>query len=94
MQVNFKEISVKNIDGTKVQVDLSKEIANFIYATTKDVGELELSRNIYNNGSVDLTEKQSEMVLKIVEENFIAVVKEALVPMLKAEGTVEDAELA
>lgn len=78
MKVNFKEVPVKGIDGTVTKTDLSKEVGNAIFSTTKDIGELDLARSIYHDGNVDLTKKQAQIVRAQVEQNFFAWAKEPL----------------
>lgn len=82
MKVDFKKIAVVGIDGKKFDRDCSKEIGNVIYSTTKDIGELELARAIYLHGEVDLTVQQAQTVKRYVEQQFLAWVKEALLPIL------------
>ena len=33
MEINFKELEIKNIDGTTQKVDIAKEMANVLYYT-------------------------------------------------------------
>lgn len=57
MKVNFKNIQVKDIEGNNSTVDIAKMLGNVIYQKTADLGELELAREIYKNGEVELTQE-------------------------------------
>ena len=82
VKVNLKKVAVKGIDGTVKEIDFSKEIGNAIYNTTKDIGELDLAREIYHTGNVELTKEQAIIVQAIVDQNFLAWAKEPLLAEL------------
>ena len=83
MIVDLKEIYVKSITGEKEIIELDyKGLANFIFTKTQDVGELEMAREIYKNGELEL-DKESAVILKnYIGQVFKAVVHEALYPIL------------
>lgn len=54
MKVDFRTIEVENIKGEIDTVDLSKELGNVIYNQSKELGEVELAREMYKNGFVEL----------------------------------------
>ncbi len=83
MKINFTKISVKDIEGKKTDRDFSHEIGNTIFQTTRDIGELDLARDIYHKGEVDLTKEQAQTIKNHVEQNFVAWAKEALLPALE-----------
>ena len=57
-------------------------MANFILNKTKDIGELELARELYKSGEIEL-DKEKAMALKAyIGEAFGAVVQESLYPEL------------
>ena len=56
-KLNFKSVPVTDIDGTVKEMDLSKEIGNIIFRTTKDLGELEIAREIYQKGETEADAK-------------------------------------
>ena len=66
MKIDFRKIEVVLLDGTKNQIDVSKLLGNSIFNNTPDLGELEIARDIYKNGEVDLTPEQAESVKKYV----------------------------
>lgn len=69
MKIDFRKIEVFFLDGTKNYIDVSKLLGNSIYNNTPDLGELEIARDIYKNGAVDLTHEQAEAVKKYVALN-------------------------
>jgi len=82
MKIDFRKIAVKDIEGKNSNLDLSKELGNSIYRNTADLGELELARNIYKDGEVEVDAGQAEILNKYVREGFLAFVQEALCPVL------------
>lgn len=82
MKINFREIAVKDIEGNNSTLDLSKELGNTIYKRTADLGELDLARDIYRNGEVDVDAGQATILIKYVREGFLAFVQEAVCPLL------------
>jgi hypothetical protein len=63
-KVDFTKVAVENIEGKVEYIDYSKQIGNVIYSQTKELGEVELARDIYKNGIVNLTKEQCDTVMK------------------------------
>lgn len=82
MKIDFRKIKVKDIEGKESSLDISKELGNSIYRNTADLGELELARNIYKDGEVEINVEQAAILNKYVREGFLAFVQEALCPVL------------
>lgn len=82
MKIDFRKIEVRDIDGNKSTVDVSKELGNAIYNKTADIGELELAREIYKQGEVEVDAEKARIIVKYVNETFLAFVKEAISPVL------------
>ena len=83
MKLNLKKIEVPNIEGKKQEIKLDyKGLANHIYNTTGDIGELELARELYKNGELELDSDKAQILKSYVEKYYIAVVKEVLIPIL------------
>lgn len=82
MKINFKEIGVKDIEGKTIDKDFSKEVGNSIFAGTKDLGELELAREIYQHGEVEIGKDQAMAIRSYVQRDFYAWAQEAIVPIL------------
>lgn len=82
MKIDFRKIEVKDIEGTNSTLDISKELGNDIYKKTGDLGELELARDIYKNGEVDVDAQQATVLSKYVRDGFLAFVQEVVCPVL------------
>ena len=82
MKVDFRKIEVKDIEGNNSTLDMAKELGNTIYKKTADIGELELARDIYKNGEVELDAEQATILIKYIREGFLAFVQEAVCPLL------------
>lgn len=48
MKIDFRKITMKDIEEIETEIDLDYQgLANYIFNQTKDLGELELARNMY-----------------------------------------------
>lgn len=65
-KVDFRKIEIENIEGAKEAVDLSKIIGNALFTQAKTFEVLELGRNIWKDGEVELKEED----VKILEEQI------------------------
>lgn len=81
-KVDFTKIAIENIEGGKDTIDFSKQLGNAIYNQSKELGEIEIAREIYKEGIVELTDEQCKMILGytssypyIVQEAFKSVLK-------------------
>lgn len=90
MKIDFKKLIANNIDGNPITVgeetgyvDISKELGNYIYSKTQDIGELELARSIYLNGEVEIDKKQAIALVAYIRENFVAFVQVAIIPQIE-----------
>ena len=54
MKIDFRKIELTDLEGNKSTIDVSQKFANAIYQNTGDIGELELAREMYKNGEVEL----------------------------------------
>jgi len=81
MKLDFRKVKVTGIDGDVIEMDFSKDIGNMIFRTTKDLGELETARTIYQKGFIDADKPTSDLIKRHIDENFVAFAKEALYPM-------------
>ena len=83
MKINFKKITVTDLDGNKSTVDISKELGNAIYKQTTDIGELDFAREIYHKGELELSIDQIAIVRKYMDAGgFFAFVKEGMEKLL------------
>lgn len=82
MKIDFRKIQTKGIDNKIIPRDLSQELGNAIFQRTTDIGELDLARDIYHKGEIEVGKKEAAMLKKYVEQYFLAFVKEVLLPVL------------
>ncbi|WP_071146158.1 hypothetical protein [Bacteroides ihuae] len=81
-KIDFRKIEVKNIEGKKSTVDISKELGNQIYQKTSDLGELELARTIYKDGEIEVDAGHAAILNRYIREGFLAFVQESVCPIL------------
>lgn len=84
--MNLKKIQIKGISGAVEEVKFDyKGLANYIFNKTKDIGELEVARELYKSGEIELNKENAILLKMYIKECFGAVVKEALFPILNKE---------
>lgn len=77
MKVDFRKLEIKDLEGNVVTFDASKQLANFIYMETQDLGDLILAQDIYKNGEVELEDTQMNKIKGWLRNNFKAFVQKA-----------------
>lgn len=77
-KINLKEVSITLIDGTVQATDLSKEIANGIYFSTRDLGVAEKARELYRTGECGNDEQITSAIREFVGKSYGAVVQTAV----------------
>jgi len=85
MKVNFKKLQITAVNGLPllndtgkdVCIDVSKEVGNYIYMETSDLGELDLAQRIYKEGEVELTDEEIQIVGNYIRKGFKAVIQKA-----------------
>ncbi|WP_294591648.1 hypothetical protein [uncultured Bacteroides sp.] len=82
MKIDFRKIETQDIEGNKAYINISKELGNAIYNKTADIGELELAREIYKQGEIEVDAEKASIIDKYVNETFLAFVKESICPVL------------
>lgn len=80
--VDFTKIPIENIEGGIESVDLSKLLGNAIYNQSKELGEVEVAREIYKKGIVELTDEQCKMILGYIS-SYSYIVQKAFKEVLK-----------
>ena len=84
MKINFNEIEVKDLEGNVGKINVSKVFGNVIFNYTTDIAEYELSKQIYHDGEVDITEKQAKSLLKYAEAFDRVITRESVKQALLA----------
>ena len=87
MKVNFKAITVKDVESNESVRDFSHELGNAIFTGTKDLGELELARGIYKDGEVEISKEQVQAVKDYIQRNFYAWAQEALLAAMEKDNS-------
>ena len=65
-KVDFRKITLKNVEGEEMSVDFSKELGNHIYMQGQHIEECELGKRMYFDGEVEMNEKGIEVVKRFV----------------------------
>lgn len=81
-KLNFKAVPCRDIEGNIEPRDISKELGNFIYRETSDLGELDLAQRIYKNGEIEATDEEVEVIRKYINSGYKAFVKKAFEEMV------------
>ena len=58
INMNLKNLQIELIDGSFVEKDVSKEVANLIYQNVTDIGMLDVAMTLYKTGEVEMDENQ------------------------------------
>lgn len=82
-KLNFKVVPTRDIEGNLEPRDISKELGNYIYRETSDLGELDLAQRIYKEGEIEATDEEIEIVRKYINSGYKAFVKKAFEEMVK-----------
>ena len=77
-KIDLSKLEITNIDGSKVEIDLSKELAQGIYSTTQKIAELSFAMDLFKNPIVELTDENKEIIKSHVEKGFKAFVQVAI----------------
>jgi hypothetical protein len=76
-KVDFRQLQAEAIDGSIITIDVSKDLANMIYNSTKECGEAIFAQELYKNGEVELTEENIAIVKKYYND-FLYFAKAAI----------------
>lgn len=88
-KLNFKSVPTRDIEGNLEPRDISKELGNFIYRETSDLGELDLAQRIYKEGEIEASEEEIEIVRKYINGGYKAFVKKAFEEMISGVQEVQ-----
>ena len=65
-KVDFRKITLKNVEGEEMSVDFSKQLGNQMYMQGQNIEECELGKRMYFDGEVEMNEKGIEVVKRFV----------------------------
>lgn len=79
MKIDFRKITVTDIEGNEKTFDVSKELGNTIYKNTPDLGELDFAQEIYKQGEIEVDEEKAGIIRKYMESGqFLAFIKKSV----------------
>lgn len=86
MKANFRKISVEVAFDEFKELDIAKQLGNFIHANTPDIGLDDVAREIYHSeGDVEISEQHASDIVTMVTSSqcmFVAAVKKAIAKQL------------
>ena len=80
--VNLSKLQITMIDGSIMEYDISKELAEVIFKTTQSLAEHSFCLDLYKNPIVELTDENKAIIEKYVDKYFKAFVKVAVNKLL------------
>lgn len=86
MKANFKKLSVEASFDVFVEVDVTKELGNYIHSHTIDIGLDDTARAIYHSeGEIDIPNEHAPLICSLINSNdcmLLAFVKKAIIKTL------------
>ncbi len=83
MKANFKNISVEVAFDEYRELDLAKELGNYIHTNTNDIGLDDTARAIYHSdGEMEVDDIHAQQIIDMVKSRdcvFLAGVKRAII---------------
>jgi len=76
--IDLSKLKIEMIDGSIMEYDLSKELAEIIFKTTESLAEHSFCLDLYKNPVVELTDENKAIIEKYVDKYFKAFVKVAV----------------
>ena len=84
--VDLSRLKIEMIDGSIMEYDLSKELAEVIFKTTQSLAEHSFCLDLYKNPIVELTDDNKAIIEKYVSQYFKAFVQIAVNKLLSDEN--------
>lgn len=89
MNANFKKLNVEVAFDEFKELDIAKQLGNFIHTNTNDIGLDDTARAIYHSeGEVEVDEAHAQLIIELVKGlncSFLAGVKKAIIKELTNE---------
>jgi hypothetical protein len=80
--VDLSKLQVELLDGSIIEYNLSKELAEVIFKTTQSLAEHSFCLDLYKNPVVELTDENKAIIKKYVSKYFKASVQVAINKLL------------
>ena len=84
--IDLSKLNIEMIDGSIMEYDLSKELAEVIFKTTQSLAEHSFCLDLYKNPIVELTDENKAIIEKYVSQYFKAFVQVAVNKLLSDEN--------
>jgi len=84
--IDLSKLKIEMIDGSIMEYDLSKELAEVIFKTTQSLAEHSFCLDLYKNPIVELTDDNKAIIEKYVSQYFKAFVQIAVNKLLSDEN--------
>ncbi len=84
--IDLSKLKIEMIDGSIIEYDLSKELAEVIFKTTQSLAEHSFCLDLYKNPIVELTDENKSIIEKYVGQYFKAFVQIAVNKLLSDEN--------
>jgi hypothetical protein len=77
-KIDLSKLRIEMIDGSIMEYDLSKELAEVIFKTTQSLAEHSFCLDLYKNPIVELTDENRAIIEKYSKQYFKAFVQVAV----------------
>lgn len=82
MNINFKEVVIKDLKGEETKVDISKVLANVMYNTAVSKEAANIAKHLNETGEIEVNVELADQIKVIVANNFLAIVQFAVDDLL------------
>lgn len=80
--IDLSKLPIRQLDGTIIEHDFSKELAQAIFSNTQKIEEHAFSVDLYKNPIIELTEENKAIIKEYTEKYFKAFVQVAINELL------------
>ena len=81
--IDLSKLPIRQLDGTTVEHDFSKDLAQAIFSNTQNIEEHAFSVDLYKNPIVELTDENKAIIKEYTEKYFKAFVQVAVNELLE-----------
>ncbi len=81
-KVDFSKLQIRQLDGTIVEHDFSKDLAQAIFSNTQNISEHAFSVDLFKDPIVELTDENKFLIKEYTEKYFKAFVQVAVNEMI------------
>lgn len=81
-KVDLSKVKIKMLDGSEIEHNVAKELAEVIFQNTQSIVEHAFSEELYKNPEVSLTDENKVIIEKYIAQYFKAFVQVAVQKIL------------